>query len=67
MVKITYSDGQVKDYANRPEAEADILEVFAGSDGEVLPVQVEEVDALGKYLRDLSCDWKVTLLSALGS
>ena len=63
MVKVTYSDCHSEEYPSVAEAEKAILAVFAGSEGAVLPEQVEELDDAGGHLRDLGCDWQVHLVS----
>lgn len=64
MVRVSYSDGQIQDYATVQEAEADVLEVFAGSEGDITPVGLSEVGDRGEHVRDLSCEWKVHIVQA---
>ena len=55
MVRIIYSDSRSKEYATKREAEKDILEIFAGSEGDVAPAVVDEFDDLGEHISVLSC------------
>jgi len=64
MVRIIYSDSRSKEYATKREAEKDILEIFAGSEGDVAPAVVDEFDDLGEHISVLSCEWKVHLVEA---
>ena len=63
MIKVTYSDCHAEEYAGVGKAGKGILEVFAGSEGAVVPEQVEELNDAGEYLHDLGCDWQVNLVS----
>ena len=55
QVTVHYSDGQEKSYQTIKEAEADILDIYAGSDG------LTTVDSAERGDVEFGCEWSVTL------